>query len=84
MNSTFSDILDESLLVYLDKLLVFSLDIDSHYADIKKILLWLHKHVLKAKGSKCVFSVMKVEYIGHLVSNGTVAMDPEKVHAVAS
>ena len=37
---------------------------------------------LKAKGSKCEFSVTKVEYLGHIVENGTVAMDPEKICAV--
>ena len=37
---------------------------------------------LKAKGSKCVFAVTKVEYLGHIVENGTVAMDPEKICAV--
>ena len=37
MNSIFSDILDESILVYLDNLLIFSTDIELHYNDIYKI-----------------------------------------------
>ena len=37
MNSIFSIILDESLLVYLDNLLVFSADIELQYNDVK---LW--------------------------------------------
>ena len=53
--------LDESLLVYLDNLLVLSPYIDSHYADIKKMLLWLCEHMLKAKGSKYAFVVTKIE-----------------------
>ena len=36
INSIVSNMLDESLLVYLDDLLVFSPDINSHYADVKK------------------------------------------------
>ena len=52
MHSIFSDILDESLLVYLNDLLVFSADIESHYNDIHKTLEQLHENKLKAKGSK--------------------------------
>ena len=48
------------------------------------MLLWLHEHVLKNKGSKCIFSVIKIEYIGHIVANFTIAIDPKKVCAVAS
>ena len=78
MNSIFSDMLDESLLVYLDNLLVFSADIELHYDDIHKTLEQLCENKLKAKGSKCEFAVPKVEYLGHIVENRTVAMDPEK------
>ena len=38
MNSIFSDMLDESLLVNLDDLLVFSTDIESYYDDMRKTL----------------------------------------------
>ena len=71
--------LDESLLVYLDNLLVFSADIESHYDNIFKTLEPLHENKLKAKGSKREFAVSKVTYLSHIVENGTVAMDPEKI-----
>ena len=38
MNSIFSDVLDENLLVYLNDLLVFSTNIELHYNDICKTL----------------------------------------------
>ena len=38
MNSIFSYMLDKSLLVYLDNLLVFSTNIESHYDDVHKTL----------------------------------------------
>ena len=82
MNSIFSDMLDENLLFYLDNLLVFSVDIELHYDDICKALEQLCKYHLKAKGSKCEFVVTKVEYLGHILENRAVAMDPEKIHTV--
>ena len=78
MNSIFHDILDESLLVYLDSLLVFSTDIELHYDNIHKTLEWLHENKLKAKGFKYEFAITKVEYLGHIVENETFAMDFER------
>ena len=54
MNSILSHMLDESLLVYINDLLVFSPDIDLYYGDVKKLLLRLCEHMLKAKGNKYV------------------------------
>ena len=79
MKSFFSNMFDESLLVYLDDLLVFNADIELHYDDIHRTLEWLHENKLKAKGSKSKLAVAKVEYLGHIVENETVAMDPEKI-----
>ena len=82
MNSISHDILDESLLVYLDNLLVFNADIELNYDDICKNLEQLHENKLKAKGSKYGFAITKVEYLGHIVQNRTFAMDPEKTCTV--
>ena len=48
MNSIFSDILYESLLVYLDDLLVFSADIELNCDDVHKTLEQLCEAKLKA------------------------------------
>ena len=39
--------------------------------------------MLKAKGSKCEFAVTKVEYLSHTIKNKTIAMNPEKICAIA-
>ena len=82
MNSIFSDMLNESLLVYLDDLFVFSIDIELHYNNVCKTLEQLYENNIKAKVRNCEFDVSKVEYLGHIVENGTVTMDPERICAV--
>ena len=78
MNSIFSNILDESLLVYLDdELILLFTNIELHYDNICKTLEWFHENSLKAKVRKCVFATTKVEYLGYIVENGKIAMDPE-------
>ena len=84
MNSIFSDILDESLLVYIDNLHVFNADIELHYDDICQTLEWLHENRLKTKVSKCDFAVTKFKNLGHIVENRTVAMGPEKIRAIVA
>ena len=49
MNSSLSDVLDENSLVYLDDLLVFGANIQSHYDDIHKTLEQLHEKKIKGK-----------------------------------
>ena len=78
MNSIFGDMLDESLLVGFYDLLVFSVDIEPQYNDIHKALEQLYENCLNTKGSKYEFTVSKVEYLGHIAENGTIAMDPKK------
>ena len=65
------------LIIYL-----YSAVIELHYNDIYKSLEELHEKKLKATGRKCEFAVTKVEYFGHIVKNGTVAMDPERIRVV--
>ena len=74
--------MDENFLIYFDNLHVFSADIELHYDNICKTLEQLHENNLKAKGSKWNFAVSKVESLGHIVENGTVAIDLEKSRAV--
>lgn len=37
-----------------------------------------------AKVSKCSFGKSEVEYLGHVISNGGVATDPNKISAITS
>jgi len=43
----------------------------------------LAKLDLYLKPSKCIFETRKVEFLGVIVENGTVTMDPVKVAGVA-
>ena len=44
----------------------------------------MREHRLFAKQSKCFFGAESVGYLGHIISNAGVAMNPEKVAAVES
>ena len=83
MNGVLKDHLDEFVTVYLDDILVFSKNEVEHAEHLRWVLSQLRLHKLYAKLSKCSFGLASVQYLGHVVSHGTVAVDPDKVKAVS-
>ena len=42
----------------------------------------LHRHNLCCKASKCMFLTPEVEFLGHVISEKGIAVDPTKTEAV--
>ncbi|KAA8496806.1 Transposon Ty3-I Gag-Pol polyprotein [Porphyridium purpureum] len=82
MNELFADLLDKTVIVYLDDILVFTKDRQSHGEVLKEVLSRLQKAGYRLKRKKCSFFVSEVEYLGNIVGNGCVKMDPRKVEAL--
>ena len=82
MNDMFRDALDSYVTVYLDDILVFSRDEAEHRTHLWWVLQKLREHKLFAKRSKCSFGLSEVEYLGHIVGQSGVRMDPYKIEAV--
>ena len=69
-------------LVFLDDIVVFSRNIDDHFARLESVFSRLKHHGLKLKGSKCEFFKKEIKYLGVIVSADGIKTDPEKVIAV--
>ena len=82
MNEVFRPLLDKSVVIYLDDILIYSRTWEDHKRHIAAVLDRLREHQLYAKISKCEFGKSKVEFLGHVVSNEGVAVDFKKVKAV--
>lgn len=74
----------QSLLLYLDDIVVFSCTIEEHLDRLKVVLGRLQKENLKVKLSKCAFFQQEVHYLGHVISDKGVSTDPSKVEVVAN
>ena len=68
--------------VYLDSILVFSETEQQHLHDLCAVLEWLHCKKIHAKQCKCKFGKRSVKYLGHIIENGTICVDWDKVAAV--
>lgn len=73
----------QSLLLYLDDIVVFSSSVSQHVQRLEVVLDRLHREGLKVKLAKCSFFQREVSYLGHIISDRGVATDPAKVDAVA-
>ena len=84
MNHTFCDFIDEGwLIIYMDDMLIHSSnDLALHQERTKRVLKRLHEQRLALKLSKCAFNSTKVEYLGLLISPGSIKMDPTKLNAI--
>lgn len=72
----------ETCLVYLDDIIVFSKDTQSHLERLEKLLLRLREANLKLKPSKCHLLQQKVSFLGFVVSKAGVETDPDKIAAI--
>ncbi|XP_066354896.1 uncharacterized mitochondrial protein AtMg00860-like [Miscanthus floridulus] len=53
-----------------------------HLRHLRAILTLLQQHWLFIKRSKCAFGVASISYLGHVIIEADIAMDPAKVQAV--
>jgi len=84
MNDSFRDMIAEGwLVIYMDDLLIFSDDEETHRLRTLRVLQRMRELALPLKIEKCHFSLPQVEYLGMIVRKNTVAMDPVKVKGIA-
>ena len=82
MNDIFSDLLDVTVVVYLDDILIFSDDPSKHSEHVREVLRRLRKHDLFCKPEKCEFHADKIEFLGYIISADGISMDPKKVSTI--
>jgi hypothetical protein len=82
MNKVFMEYLDKFVVVFIDDILIFSKNKEEHAEHLRLVLQKLREHKLYAKRSKCEFWLKEVSFLGHVVSNGGIAIDPSKVQDV--
>lgn len=82
MNSVLAALLGKCCLIYLDDIVVYSRDEESHHAHVKQVLQKLQEHGLAIKESKCHFGLAEVKLLGYVVCAEGLKADPDKVSAI--
>nr|KYP40857.1 Transposon Ty3-G Gag-Pol polyprotein [Cajanus cajan] len=82
MNRTFHPYLDKFIVVFIDDILVYSKTREENVERLRIVLQTLKEKQLYAKLSKCEFWLDSVNFLGHVIPKGGIAVDPTKVEAV--
>jgi hypothetical protein len=84
MNKVFMEYLDKCVVVFIHDILVYSRSEEEHEEHLHLVLQKLPEHRLYAMLSKCEFWLKLVAFMGHIISQGGISMDPSKVQDVLS
>ncbi|XP_050890368.1 uncharacterized protein LOC127095768 [Lathyrus oleraceus] len=78
----FQPYLDQFVVIFIDDILIYSRTPQEHGGHLRIVLSVLQEKRLFAKLSKCEFWKNEVNFLGHVISQGGVSVDPSKVEAV--
>ncbi|QRW19820.1 Retrotransposable element Tf2 protein [Rhizoctonia solani] len=79
MNEIFRDLLDVYVIIYLDNILVFSLNKKDHRVHVQEVLKRLQDNNLFCNIEKCHFHVKKIDYLGFIILEFGIEVDQSKV-----
>jgi hypothetical protein len=76
--------LDKFVVVFIDDILIFFKNEEDHDEHLRLVLQKLRENQLYAKLNKCEFWLKEVSFLGHIISEGGISVDPSKVKDVLS
>jgi hypothetical protein len=84
MNKVFIEYLDKFVVVFIDDILIFPKNEEEHDEHLHLVLQKLRENQLYAKLNKFEFCLKEVSFLGHIISEGGIFVDPSKVKDVLS
>ena len=76
--------LDKFVVVFIDDILIYSQSAEEHEQHLRIVFEKLRAHELYAKFSKCEFWLTKNAFLGHILSEDGVVVDPAKLEAITN
>ena len=82
MNKVFQRQIGRNMEVYIDDMLVKSVEDTDHIKDLTKAFEALHRHNMKLNPTKCAFGVSAGKFLGFMVSRRGIEANLEKIKAL--
>ena len=82
MNRIFYDCVDVFMVVYMDDLLIFSKDEESHIRHLETVLSRLKENKLYVSPKKCEFMKNELDFLGLVVGKEGIRVNPKKVEVL--
>jgi len=82
MNTVLSGLTGTRCFVYLDDIVLYARSLVEHDAKLREVLDRLRTYKLKLQPDKCQFLWKEMSYLGHVIMEEGVWLDPHKVAAI--
>jgi hypothetical protein len=82
MNRVCRLMLDRSVIVFIDDILIYSKSKEDHERHLREPLEALRKEKFYAKFTKCAFWLQEVQFLGHVVNAKGITIDPAKIEVI--
>ena len=82
VNKIFQDQIDRNMEVYVDDMLVKSIEAEEHIKDLQEAFGTLRKHRMKLNPTKCAFGVASGKFLGFMVTQRGIEANLEKIKAI--
>jgi hypothetical protein len=84
MNGMLHEYLDDFVVIFLDDILIYSQTEEEHERYLSLVLDSLRKNQFYAKLKKCAFWLSKVAFLGHVINQHGISVDPKNVASVVN
>jgi hypothetical protein len=82
INRVFREYLDKFVQVSIDDILIYSQTMEEPEEHLRLVLQCLRENKLFGRLSKCSFYQSKIHYLGNVISDEGIVVDPVKVEAI--
>ena len=82
VNKVFQSQIGRNMEVYVDDMLVKSIEAGEHIKDLQEAFATLRKHQMKLNPTKCAFGVALGKFLGFMVTQRGIEANPEKIRAI--
>lgn len=81
-NETLAPVLRKCALVFFDDILIYNSSWEDHLVHLKQLLHLLAKDQWKVNIKKWEFAQTKIAYLGHVLSEEGISIDPAKIEII--
>ena len=82
MNQVLLPFLNKFIVVYFDDILVYNTNYDEHILHLRKLFQVLTETELYINSKKCTFFRREIAFLGFIIKQGSIGMEPKKVEDI--
>ena len=82
MERTFKDLEECILPPFYDDIMVKGTDFETHLLNLEKVFTRIRECGYTLNALKCQFFRTSIKYLGYIIDNGRISLDPERIEAI--